>query len=242
MVTPGGVEAQMVVVDGDELGAPEGAGEADQEQRPIAQPGEIVGTGGEQLLHLDRGERGGGPHRTRMRATDAAQRVADGRMGGDEQQTAPAVMIGDGGDAAAEGAAAMRGGERGEPGGDEHRVDRQVGGIGAVLAAPGGELGPVAQIGLAGRLGDRVAGVLGRGGDRIAQRAVDQCLQFGRGRMAAGDPPHQRGRGITRGWHGIEAARRDDLDGPVLSHRDRPSSLPCPALSSWDECHPASGT
>ena len=60
-------------VNADEFPA-ERAGESDQQQSAIAQVGEIVGAGGDQLAHLGGGRRGRAPDDDAVAASDAAER------------------------------------------------------------------------------------------------------------------------------------------------------------------------
>jgi hypothetical protein len=191
------------MVNGDQLGAAQGAGEADQQQGAVAQPGEVAAAGGDQGFHLGGGEGGGGAHRLAVQAEDAAHCRPDRGVIGDPGVTV-AVVVGDGGEAGLQPALAEAGHQAGEPGGDQDRVDRQGGGIGALGPAPGGETEPVAGVGALGRGGEGVAGgssvrapprASSRPPTRVLATAARQCSALPGsstlmgGRNAASGPP-----------------------------------------------------
>jgi hypothetical protein len=143
----------------DQLGAPEGPGEAHEKQRPVAQPGQIVRIDGDQPLDVGRDQRGCRPHRPWMLPADAGQRLPDGRVPGLPRVAEAAMMPGDRRDPAARRAAAQR--WRRQPGRDHHRVHRQQRRIDSLLPRPLRKNGPVALAGRDRSRRDRFAGLIG---------------------------------------------------------------------------------
>jgi len=114
-------------IDPDELRAAEGTGEADQEQRPVAQAGEVARADFDQPLDLRGGQRRRRPHRAGMGPGDARESLADRRVAGRPGAAETAVVRGDRRHPPAQRAAAHRRGERRQPGGDHDRVRRPRG-------------------------------------------------------------------------------------------------------------------
>ncbi len=104
-----------------------------------------------------------------------------------------AVLVGDGGEATVEGAAADLLGQAAEIGHHQHRVDRQRAGVERLVPAPFGEMGPVARVGPPGGGRQRAAGVFGGRGDRVAERPVQRRQQRLGDGMGAGQAPHGGG-------------------------------------------------
>ena len=157
----------VVAIEPHDFRSPEPAGEADQEQRPVARVLHALAHGvqdPEQVLSQQRlGLALGDP----ARALDAPQRGADDFRPAGVGQTPRLVRLRDRRDAADERGDAQRLRVRGEVGGDERRLGRQ-------LAAPGGEMGEVGPIGAAGAVGD--AG-LDQGGDLAGNRVGAPSVQ-----------------------------------------------------------------
>ena len=96
------MEAQMLGIDADQLGAPQRPGIAEQQQGAVPEPGEIRIAGPHQGADLGGGQRHGLAGRGGMGAGDAAQRGADRRVTAVEGVARLAVHPGDRGQAAAE--------------------------------------------------------------------------------------------------------------------------------------------
>ncbi|WP_043345107.1 hypothetical protein, partial [Belnapia moabensis] len=75
-------EAQVLAVDADQLGPSQRSGKAQQQQRAVAQAGQVTATGGYQLAQLGRGQRRSLAAAAAVPAKDAAQRGTDGGMAG----------------------------------------------------------------------------------------------------------------------------------------------------------------
>ncbi len=166
-------------------------------QRPIAQAGQVLDTAGDQLLDLNGSQGCCRARRPAVVARDADQRFPDGHLLGRPDETAPAMMIDDRGDPAAQRAAADCSGQPGEVGGDQHGMDQQDSRIDLLRTTPSGEFRPVSQIRGPGRRGDGIARVVGGGRDGIGQRAVQHGGQ-GHGQLpGAHQAPHD-GQGIVR--------------------------------------------
>jgi hypothetical protein len=162
-------ESEVGDVEGDELGAAEGAGEADKHEGAIAQP-EQAGWGRcQERAQLSWGNgglaRGGcadGPEY-------AFEYVPDCRVSPVDLRLRQAMLPADGSEAPLE-----RGGrERVGTVGEEKADDLGRGGKGGkpMAAAPGVEIGPVARIGAAARRRRRVAGVFGGTACEAGKRA-----------------------------------------------------------------------
>ncbi|WP_254454314.1 hypothetical protein [Siccirubricoccus sp. G192] len=90
-----GGDAQVLAVDADEFRAAQRPGKAEQEQRPIAQPGQVTRAGGDQLAQLGRGQGRGLAFAAAVPAVDAAQGAADRRMPGGPLEVAQAMRMAD---------------------------------------------------------------------------------------------------------------------------------------------------
>ena len=149
----------MLALDRDQLRAAQRRGEAEQQQGAVAQPGEVAAAGGEQAPELGGADRRGPARRPAVPAEDPGQGVADGRMRRGPGQAGHPVRPADGGQAAAQGGAAVAQCQGGAVAGHRGGCGRQRGD--AALLAPGGKGGPVGGIGPQGRRGERLAGVAG---------------------------------------------------------------------------------
>jgi hypothetical protein len=174
-------EPHILDVEGDEFRAPQCAGLAGQQQRPVAQGGKpcrareprrIVADRGEQLAQLGQGER---RRRPLVRAQDAAHHRGDHRIAGGPEMTGAAMLKRDCGEDQPEPAAAERGGEFGEIRRDDRRRCRQCGCV--VRLAPGAERAPVVVVDFLGRGRQRLAGEPGPrlGGRAFQARPMDRA-------------------------------------------------------------------
>ena len=186
-------EAQVLVVDRHQLGAPQRPGEADQEQCPVAQATEVAAAGGQQRLDLGGGQRRGRASGSAVLAEDAAQRGVDHRVPALPGMAQAAMLMGDRRQAAAQPAATELAGQARQIGRDDHRLGRQRGH--AAGGAPGGEVGPVGGIGAPRVVGQRPAGVARRLRHRLANRTGEQLTDL-LGQFRAGQPadPHRQRR------------------------------------------------
>jgi hypothetical protein len=135
--------------------------------------GKAAVAAGEQAADLGGGQRRRQPGRGAVPAQDAAQGVADRRVAGVPGLAGQGMRPADGGEAAAERAAAVDRGDR-----LRRRRQRLV----VVLAAPGGEVGPVRPVGPPGRRREALGGVaggLGCGGERRREGAGGQAGHTG---------------------------------------------------------------
>ncbi|WP_338929319.1 hypothetical protein WDZ11_23095 (plasmid) [Roseomonas mucosa] len=136
-------------------------GEADQEQRPVAQATEVAAAGGQQRLDLGGGQRRGRASGSAVLAEDAAQGGVDHRVPALPGMAQAAMLMGDRRQAAAQPAATELAGQARQIGRDDHRLGRQRGH--AAGGAPGGEVGPVGGgIGAPRVVGQRPASVARR--------------------------------------------------------------------------------
>jgi hypothetical protein len=131
-----GGEADVFALDGDQPAPPQRPGEAEQQEGAVAGAGEAAVAAGEQAADLGGGQRRGLAGRGAVPAQDAAQRVADRRMAGVPGVAGQRVGPADGGEAAAERAAAVRRGRASRPGRRGRRRSPP-----APPAGPGGRAG-----------------------------------------------------------------------------------------------------
>ncbi len=165
-----------------QLGAPEGPGHAEGQQRPVAHRAQVVAGDGAQHVAEHVGIGGVLPDRgDAVAAADAGHDLEDGGRtfaGLGRLEPGAAMHPADRGQAAADGER-RRAGLR--LGGEEHGDDTRVGGQALELPreAPGGEAPPVAGVGALGAGGARGVGVAPRGGDL----GVVEAGQVGDGRI-----------------------------------------------------------
>ena len=157
----------MLDLDAGELGAPQRRGVAEQQQRPVAQAGEVAAARRHELPHLGGGEGGGAPLRRPVAAGDAAQRLADGGVAGVEALFGRAVRPADGDQPPAQRRQAVARRERGEVG--AHRLRARRHRPPPLPRAPGAEAGEVGAVGAqrlrrVGRGAVAARGEVGRGG------------------------------------------------------------------------------
>ena len=195
-----------------QLGAAQRAGEAKQQQGPVAPAAGGSIAGGDQLAQHGQRQRGGFLWWPAVLAQQALQRPLDVAMGGVPGQVVEPVHFAQRGEAAADGGRGMGVGEAGEIGADGGRGggDRHE----AMRGAPGGEVRPVRLVGpervggsgLAGevlRVGKRRGARLGGGGQRWPRAGPT-------GRRRAGG---RHGDGQRLGHGGTVAGSRRERQG-----------------------------
>ena len=87
------LEAAVVHVDGGQLRAAEGAGEADEEQHPVPRASETLGAARDQPLDLLRGQRRRRPDRLAVGTADASQSFSDRWVGARPGQAAAKMVV-----------------------------------------------------------------------------------------------------------------------------------------------------
>ena len=139
------VEGDVLVLDRDKFGAAQRTGIAEQQQRAVALTDRRVLAGCDQAAHLLGCQGRRLAYRPAEFALDAAQRVADRRIGGRPWLTGKAMRAAERGETPHQRAAGVCLRQRGEIGGDRGGRGRQCRPAGG--AAPGAKMLPIGPVG-----------------------------------------------------------------------------------------------